>query len=259
MKRISFICVLILLCSLPGQAQFWISFGWNEPHCQSCLWMEQAMRLNGRQAADYHNIVHKYGQKIEKEARKHYRYWDQSAKKIFNLRMERDRRLQRVLSPSQFPLSANVRSVSMIIRVGITILIIRTIARQMSAGVMKTITGIINGNIQTDDGMDVLMTVNGIGVNMTTRVIMITDSGVRTIITVLIQIITSISISPRNREIMTGMTEIKDPTSGVTVIVTMINAMISAIKTKKRRIKKKTTINGSKVNVLKCIAEADNC
>lgn len=104
MKRISFICLLILLCSLPGQAQFWISFGWNEPHCQSCLWMEQAMRLNGRQVADYHNIVHKYGQKIEKEARKHYRYWDQSAKKIFNLRMERDRKLQRVLSPSQFRL-----------------------------------------------------------------------------------------------------------------------------------------------------------
>ena len=104
MKRISFICLLILLCSLPGRAQFWISFGWNEPHSQSCLWMEQAMRLNGRQAADYHNIVHKYGQKIEKEARKHYRYWDQSAKKIFNLRMERDRKLQRVLSPSQFRL-----------------------------------------------------------------------------------------------------------------------------------------------------------
>lgn len=104
MKRIYLLCMLMLLCSLPGQAQFWISFGWNEPHCQSCLWMEQAMRLNGRQAADYHNIVHKYGQKIEKEARKHYRYWDQSAKKIFNLRMERDRRLQRVLSPSQFRL-----------------------------------------------------------------------------------------------------------------------------------------------------------
>ena len=112
--------------------------------------------------------------------------------------------------------------------------------------------------------MDVLMTVNGIGVNITARVIMITDSGVRTIITVLIQIITSISISPRSREIMTGMTEIKDPTSGATVIVTMINATISAtktdtIKTKKKRIKMKMTINGSKVNVLKCIAEADNC
>lgn len=104
MKRIYLLCMLMLLCSLRGQAQFWISFGWNEPHCQSCLWMEQAMRLNGRQAADYHNIVHKYGQKIEKEARKHYRYWDQSAKKIFNLRMERDRKLQRVLSPSQFRL-----------------------------------------------------------------------------------------------------------------------------------------------------------
>lgn len=102
MKRISLLCLLILMCSLPGQAQFWISFGWNEPHCQNCLWMEQALRLNGRQAADYHNIIHKYGQKIEKEARKHYRYWDQSAKKIFNLRMERDRRLQRILSPAQF-------------------------------------------------------------------------------------------------------------------------------------------------------------
>ena len=101
---------------------------------------------------------------------------------------------------------------------------------------MKTITGIINGNIQTDDGMDVLMTVNGIGVNMTARVIMITDSGVRTIITVLIQIITSISISLRNRVIMIGMTEIKDPTSGATVIVTMINAMISATKTKKNKL-----------------------
>lgn len=104
MKRISFICLLILLCSLPGKAQYWNNFGWNESHCKNCLWMEQSMRLNGRQAADYHDIVHRYGQRIEKEARKHYRYWDQSAKKIFNLRMDRDRKLQRVLSPSQFRL-----------------------------------------------------------------------------------------------------------------------------------------------------------
>lgn len=230
--------------------------------------MEQAMRLNGRQAADYHNIVHKYGQKIEKEARKHYRYWDQSAKKIFNLRMERDRRLQRVLSPSQFRLYVRfVRERPQRIhdyQGWYNNPHYPNYRRQMSAGVMKTITGIINGNIQTDDGMDVLMTVNGIGVNMTARVIMITDSGVRTIITAPIQIITSISINLRNREIMTGMTGIKDPTSGATVIVTMINATISAtktdtIKTKKKRIKMKMTINGSKVNVLKCIAEADNC
>lgn len=104
MKKVSFIFILVLLFSMQGHAQFWISFGWNEPHCQNCLWMEQAIRMNNRQAADYHRIIHKYGQKIEKEARKHYRYWDQSARAIFNLRMERDRRLQRVLSPSQFRL-----------------------------------------------------------------------------------------------------------------------------------------------------------
>lgn len=104
MKRITIILIAILFCSLQGKAQFWISFGWNEPHCQNCLWMEQAIRMNNRQAADYHKIIHKYGQKIEKEARKHYRYWDQSARAIYNLRMERDRRLQRILSPSQFRL-----------------------------------------------------------------------------------------------------------------------------------------------------------
>lgn len=104
MKRTSIIFLLILLCSLPGYSQFWINFGWNEPHCQSCGWMEQAMRLSSGQAADYHKTVHKYGQRIEKEARKHYRYWDQSASAIYKLRMERDRKLQRILSPSQFRL-----------------------------------------------------------------------------------------------------------------------------------------------------------
>lgn len=73
MKRFSLLCVLAILCSLPAYSQFWISFGWNEPHCQNCLWMEQAMHLPARQAAEYHKIIHKYGQKIEKEARRDYR------------------------------------------------------------------------------------------------------------------------------------------------------------------------------------------
>ena len=104
MKRLGIILMWVLLCSLQGQAQFWISFGWNEPHCQNCLWMEQAIRMTNRQAAEYHKIIHRYGEKIEREARKHYRYWDQSAQKIYKLRMERDRKLQRILSPSQFRL-----------------------------------------------------------------------------------------------------------------------------------------------------------
>lgn len=104
MKRLSIILMVVLFCSLQGHAQFWISFGWNEPHCQNCLWMEQAIRMTNRQAAEYHKIIHKYGEKIEREARRNYRYWDQSAQKIYKLRMERDRKLQRILSPSQFRL-----------------------------------------------------------------------------------------------------------------------------------------------------------
>lgn len=104
MKRFSLLCVLAILCSLPAYSQFWISFGWNEPHCQNCLWMEQAMHLPARQAAEYHKIIHKYGQKIEKEARRDYRYWDRAARRIYDLRMERDRKIQRLLTPAQFNL-----------------------------------------------------------------------------------------------------------------------------------------------------------
>lgn len=104
MKRIGWICLLMIACSLPGYSQFWISFGWNEPHCQSCGWMEEALRLSPARAAEYHKIIHKYGQRIEREARRDCRYWDKSASKIYNLRMERDRRIQRLLTPSQFAL-----------------------------------------------------------------------------------------------------------------------------------------------------------
>lgn len=104
MKRLSIILMAVLFCSLQGYAQFWISFGWNEPHCQNCLWMEQAIRMTNRQAAEYHKIIHRYGERIEREACKHYRYWDQSAQKIYKLRMERDWKLQRIFSPSQFRL-----------------------------------------------------------------------------------------------------------------------------------------------------------
>lgn len=103
MKRISILCcILILLFNLKGYSQFWIDFGWNEPHCKNCLWMEQAMRLNPRQAASYHSTIHKYGQRIEKEARKPNRYWNTAARRIYDLRMDRDKKIQRILSPSQF-------------------------------------------------------------------------------------------------------------------------------------------------------------
>ena len=104
MKRWSIVLMIVLLSYLQGHAQFWISFGWNEPHCESCHWMENAIRMTDYQAAEYHKIIHRYGERIEQEACRPYRYWDQVAEKIYRLRMERDRKLQHILSPKQFHL-----------------------------------------------------------------------------------------------------------------------------------------------------------
>ena len=38
------------------------------------------------------------------EARRDYRYWDRAARRIYDLRMERDRKIQRILTPAQFNL-----------------------------------------------------------------------------------------------------------------------------------------------------------
>ena len=149
MKRFSLLCVLAILCSLPAYSQFWISFGWNEPHCQNCLWMEQAMHLPARQAAEYHKIIHKYGQKIEKEARRDYRYWDRAARRIYDLRMERDRKIQRLLTPAQFNLYVRfVREHPQRIHDfgdGMRIRDIRIAARPMTAVDMRITIGITAG------------------------------------------------------------------------------------------------------------------
>lgn len=102
MKRMSIIALLLLVCSLPGYSQFWIEFGWHEPQCNQCVSMAHTLRLSNKQAREYQKIVHKYGQKIEKEARKDYKHWDKAARKIYDLRMDRDRKIQRLLSHQQF-------------------------------------------------------------------------------------------------------------------------------------------------------------
>lgn len=105
MKRINIIAILLLLfCSLPGYSQFWIEFGWHEPHCRQCLQMSQNLRLTPKQSKDYQHVLHKFGQKIEKETRKNYKHWDKAARKIYDLRMDRDHKIQRILSPNQFAL-----------------------------------------------------------------------------------------------------------------------------------------------------------
>ena len=87
MKRMFLTCVLAICCVLTGYGQFWISFHWDSPGCDQCVRMESALRLSPKSAEKYHKIIHKYGKKIEKEARREYRYWDRAAERIYDLRM----------------------------------------------------------------------------------------------------------------------------------------------------------------------------
>jgi len=102
MKRLSLISLLVFLVSFAGYSQGWIEFGWHQPNCPQCSSMARSLGLNRKQTHEYENIVHKYGQRIEKEANRPYRQWDKAAKKIYNLRMDRDKKLLRLLSPRQF-------------------------------------------------------------------------------------------------------------------------------------------------------------
>ena len=193
MKKLSILLIAILFCSLQGHAQFWISFGWNEPHCQNCLWMEQAIRMTNRQAAEYHKIIHRYGEKIEREARKHYRYWDQSARKIISCVWNGTGNYSVSFRLRSFVCmcvsSVRHRHAFMTGEVGTIIRIIRTTVRPMRAIVMKIIIGIANGNIRTIDGLTVSMTANGIPVNMIV---------LNHIITMAVHIMTMGSGSPAN-------------------------------------------------------------
>ncbi len=102
MKRFALISFLVLLFTFPAKSQFWIHFEWNAPVCEQCRWMEEELYLPYSVACEYQHIIHKYGRKIEREARRNCSYWDNSARRIYRLRMERDRRLQRILTPRQF-------------------------------------------------------------------------------------------------------------------------------------------------------------
>lgn len=104
MKRLSLISLLMILISIPAFSQFWIEFGWNDPYCRQCEQMIEVLRLSPKQTRDYHKIIHNYGKKIEKQARRDYRHWDNAARKIYDLRFDRDRKLQRLLSHQQFDL-----------------------------------------------------------------------------------------------------------------------------------------------------------
>ena len=76
MKRIILMSLLVWFLSLPGYGQFWVKFEWGIASCPECRWMES----------------------------RDCRHWDRSAKRIFDLRMERDRHLQALMDYNQFNL-----------------------------------------------------------------------------------------------------------------------------------------------------------
>ena len=104
MKRIILMSLLVWFLSLPGYGQFWVKFEWGIASCPECRWMESALHLPPSAAREYQRIIHSYGKRIEREARRDCRHWDRSAKRIFDLRMERDRHLQALMDYGQFNL-----------------------------------------------------------------------------------------------------------------------------------------------------------
>ena len=102
MKRLLLILILGTLTALPANSQIWISFNWGDPDCGVCLNMEQALGLSYAQSLNYTQVVHEYGRRIQQAALRDYRYWDNSAREIYDLRMERDRIMQDILSPDQY-------------------------------------------------------------------------------------------------------------------------------------------------------------
>ena len=194
MKKLSILLIAILFCSLQGHAQFWISFGWNEPHCQNCLWMEQAIRMTN--LGQPKSIIRSFIGTERRSSVKHAsiiaigislpgRYiscvWNGTGNYSVSFRL----RSFVCMCVS----SVRHRHASMTGEVGTIIRIIRTTVRPMRAIVMKIIIGIANGNIQTIDGLTVSTTANGIPVNMIV---------LNHIITMAVHIMTMGSGSPAN-------------------------------------------------------------
>ncbi len=102
MKKVVCLCCFIVMCICASAQQIWINIDWNKKHCDDCLWMQSTLHLPMGKAARYHDIIHDYGRRIAREIERGYHDWDRVALRIYKLRMERDRQLQRLLSPDEF-------------------------------------------------------------------------------------------------------------------------------------------------------------
>lgn len=100
MKKIIF---LVLIFLLPGKQSFSQYHYQRQPlPCQECEQMARSMHLSGRQAIEYHKIIHRYSTRIQIEIRKSNGNWDRASRRIYDLRIERDRKLQALLQADQF-------------------------------------------------------------------------------------------------------------------------------------------------------------
>lgn len=193
MKRLSIILMVVLFCSLQGHAQFWISFGWNDPIAE--------LPLDGTgNSYDEPSMLPSIIRSFIDTGRR------SSVKRVSIIAIGTSpprRSISCVWSGTgncsvSFPLRSSVymcvssvrhRHASTTGEVGIITRIIRTTVRPVPAIVMKIITGIASGNIRTIDGSTASTTANGIPVS-TIVPAMITDSGGRTGMIVLSRIIT---------------------------------------------------------------------
>lgn len=72
--------------------------------CRDCDWMTHSLHLSDNKAKAYYTIIHSYSAKIEKEMRYANRNPKRADLKIRQLRIERERKIQNILTPAQFRL-----------------------------------------------------------------------------------------------------------------------------------------------------------
>lgn len=104
MKRFFIVALLTLLCSIQGYSQFEAGLNWKDKNCGTCIWMARALGLPEGDFDKFRKIVHKHGQNIEKAALRSFEDWDKYAKQVYDNRMCRDRKIQRLVTAQQFEL-----------------------------------------------------------------------------------------------------------------------------------------------------------
>lgn len=100
MKKFLLVSIVMLLCctTMFGQSR---GRGHDIP-CRECNWMVKGIHLYGKKSEAYYKIIHRYAYKIEREARKYKQDREKTSRRIYKFRVERDRKIRSLLSPSEY-------------------------------------------------------------------------------------------------------------------------------------------------------------